>query len=230
MFLSDEARAAIEEDKADPLGPVPTTSGRLALFHRRLRDLAATDAPVYFSGGADVGQSFYVRRIHERSGRQGLLLEVKGDDLCEGDGVARLFGRAQGRFGGSVDGGMLERARGGTVVIHDLHSVPPDIQRKLIEPVALRRYRPEGARKDRPAAVRFIFTTRSMPSIPGGITPGVDQTLGFALGDPLRLPSLVNRREDLAALAFHYLGPDRRLSRDVLRSLCLHSWPGNLAP
>lgn len=44
----------------------------------------------------------------------------------------------------------------------------------------------------------------------------------------LKVPPLVERREDILPLARHFLATDQRLSSAAQRALLAHTWPGNV--
>jgi hypothetical protein len=50
-WISDDAAAALAEELAQPMGPSPTASPRMALTLRRLRRLAPTAEEICVAGG-----------------------------------------------------------------------------------------------------------------------------------------------------------------------------------
>ena len=224
-FLSEEARAAIDEDERDPIAVAPTTSGRLALLHRSLRKRARSHEPLWLSGAPGVGQAHYLREIHRRSGRTGVMIEISGHDLAAAEGQRRFFGFAN-RLWKGAEPGLLDTGPGNTLCIHDAEKVPGQIQQALATFLADGYYRPINGHRRRRSTARLIVLTRQMP-IPGQHLPALLPEFQDRIGPPLRIPSLAHRKEDLAALALRHLGPAWRISRDVLRALCLHCWPGN---
>jgi DNA-binding NtrC family response regulator len=59
---------------------------------------------------------------------------------------------------------------------------------------------------------------------------GLRQDLAARLGaEPIRLPPLRERREDLGSLIAHFLGtPAKPFDLAAFQALCLHHWPGNV--
>jgi transcriptional regulator with PAS, ATPase and Fis domain len=78
--------------------------------------------------------------------------------------------------------------------------------------------------------VRVLAATSrtAAPSSPTGA--GLRSDLAARLGaEPIRLPPLRQRIEDLGALMQHMLGRQfKRLETMAFQALCLHNWPGNV--
>ena len=93
---------------------------------RQVRQIAWGRLPVTLQGEAGTGKAVVARVIHNLSKRGGMAFRsIKADampaDLLE----AQLFGRKTG------ERGMLEQARGGTIFIDGLDSIPLPLQAKL---------------------------------------------------------------------------------------------------
>ena len=107
-----------------------------------------------------------------------------------------------------------------------------DSQAKLQRALEERRIRPVGEAREIATDVRIVAATNRdlWPEVQEG---RFREDLYFRLQVfPLRLPSLRERREDVAELARHLLtrigtGPSR-LSEDALNALRAYEWPGNV--
>ena len=61
--------AAIQEEMADPLGPVPTVNPSFAVTCKRLRKLAEAGQEFLLTGETGAGKEIYANAIHRVSGR-----------------------------------------------------------------------------------------------------------------------------------------------------------------
>ena len=87
---------------------------------------------------------------------------------------------------------------------------------------------PVGGVHARRIETRVIAATSrtAPPTDSGGLRADLAQRLG---AEPMRIPPLRERIEDLGALAAHLLGePGKPFELAAFQSLCLHNWPGNV--
>jgi DNA-binding NtrC family response regulator len=89
---------------------------------------------------------------------------------------------------------------------------------------------PVGGLRARRIETRIVAATSrtAAPSQSGSLGLRVD--LAARLGaEPIRIPPLRERVEDLGALASHLLGPRKKpIELTAFQALCLYSWPGNV--
>jgi DNA-binding NtrC family response regulator len=57
---------------------------------------------------------------------------------------------------------------------------------------------------------------------------GIRPDLRHRLGDPILIPPLRRRKEDIPALVGHFLPHEHRLTISALQALMLYAWPGNV--
>src|SRR5437764_23922 len=134
--------------------------------------------------------------------------------------VVVMTGSRQGRF---------RQAEGGTLFLDEIGEMPPSVQAKLLRSLQEGEVQPLGADKAVKVDVRVIAATnRKLETAVAGGKFRAD--LYYRLNVvPLQLPPLRERREDVPALAAHFLrGKNRRLSPQALDALRRHSWPGNV--
>jgi len=227
--LSAEALAAIHEDLARPFGPVPTISASMAANIRRLRRLAAAGDALLLSGETGVGKEVYARALHQASGRPGRFVALNCAALPVDLVESELFGFVRGAHSQAAAGkpGLIEEAERGTLFLDEIGDMPPAAQAKLLRFLQEHEYVPLGGREARRLDVRVVGATSSLGPSPQA--PGLRRDLLARFGaEPLVLPPLRARREDVGALARYFLGRPRGLEVAAFLALCLHDWPGNV--
>ncbi len=132
--------------------------------------------------------------------------------------------------------GLLLDAQGGTFAFDEIHDLDPLLQGKLLRVLQENEVRPLGATKAVRLNVRFIAATNQDP---GRLVAQkrFREDLFYRLNVvPIRMPSLVDRLEDLPLLARYFLDLHARTDEreplkvrpDVWRRLQLKKWPGNV--
>ena len=205
----------------------------------QLRELigraAASQRTVLVSGEAGVGKDLVARLIHdlsERATRPYVLVrctESNADALEE-----ELFGvertaEASGRTG------LLETARGGTVVFDECtalsHGVRSRLARAILERGAMRLGGSELVSLD----VRYVLMTRDV-AVPGHVDAATGALPGGISVDPIVVPPLRERRSDIPLLVQHFRAQlaaepgfvPAAPSANSMMSLLGQQWPGNV--
>ena len=150
---------------------------------------------------------------------------------------SELFGSLRGAFTGADRDrkGLIESAKGGTVLLDEIAEVDTGFQLKLLRFLQEKEIRPLGSSVSRRVDVRVVAATnRNLQAL---VEEGkFRQDLWFRLNVVhIRLPPLRERRSDIGLLANHFLGLfNSRYERNVrladggLRALEEHAWPGNV--
>jgi DNA-binding NtrC family response regulator len=204
--------------------------------HRRITAqielAAASTAPVLVVGARGTGRTATAEAIHARGPRAGrslvrVSLSAPADDL-----EAALFG-ARGdavettRIAGA---GLLARAEGTTLLLDDLHRLPPALTEPVADWLEHHATHPEPAR-----AVRVVATaTPDASAEDGGVVRLLLHRLVVVRID---LPPLRERIEDVASMVrflvkrlANQAGRDApALTPAALGWLRSYSWPGNVA-
>jgi transcriptional regulator with AAA-type ATPase domain len=230
-LLPEELLDAINEDLALPLGPVGTASPTLAASVRKLRRLARTSEEVLLVGETGVGKEVYARAIHRESGRHGRFVALNCAAIPTELVESEVFGFARGAHSqaNTSKPGLIELAAGGTLFLDEIGEMPSVAQAKLLRFLQEREFTPLGAVSPRRVDVRVVAATRQAD--PADDAPGVRADLLGRLGaEPISLPPLRARPEDVGALARHFLESTRVLPFEcaAFLALCLHLWPRNV--
>jgi DNA-binding NtrC family response regulator len=130
--------------------------------------------------------------------------------------------------------GRFELANGGTLLLDEIGELPLNLQPKLLRVLQERQVDRLGDTRSVPIDVRVIATTnRNLMDLvrEGKFRPDLYYRLNVV---PLRLPPVRERREDIAALAEHFVrkhasaGTRPRLSPGLVQRLEQYDWPGNV--
>ncbi|MBC8132570.1 MAG: sigma 54-interacting transcriptional regulator [Deltaproteobacteria bacterium] len=223
--------AAVRAEIAKPLGPVATCNPDFATTCAMLRKLADTDGEVLLTGETGVGKEVYANAIHEESGRKGKFVAVNCAALPRELVESELFGYLRGAHSQATGPktGIIEEAEGGTLFLDEIGDMAPELQTKLLRFTQDRMLTPVGGTRPRRIDVRILAaTSRTAP--PSAGQGGLRADLAARLGaEPVRIPPLRDRLEDLGALLGHLLGVQTKpFELLALQALCFYSWPGNV--
>ena len=224
--------AAIEEDAAHPFAPVPTLSPALALVCTRLRRLAPSQSEIFLLGETGVGKEVFARAIHDRSGRTGQLVAINCAAIPRELVESELFGYEKGAHS-TAQGrktGFIEAAQGGTLFLDELAEMPLELQSKLLRFIQDRKFTALGSTRVQEADVRIIAaSSRTTMSVKTGTNSVQAALLGRLGAQPIQLPALRERIEDLGRLAAYFLkDPEGSFETEAFHALCLHDWPHNV--
>ena len=197
------------------------------------RALESPTAPVLLLGETGTGKALAARALHEDDAEaQGPFLTLACTGLPRDALEAELFGEA-GNPGGE---GLLRRAQGGTLHIHDVDHLPSEVQGKLVAALDEGIFRPVGGAAEHDLDVRLVASTSC------DLRQAVRQRqfrsdLYYRLAVfVVEMPPLRERPGDTELLARRFvleisrreLRPTPLLSADAIAALRGHGWPGNV--
>ena len=225
-------------DAQDSLQRIVGSSVALRSLKDSMRKVAPTEASVLLVGESGTGKELVAQIIHELSERRdGTFLAVNCGALPTELIGSELFGHEKGSFTGATrqHRGVFERANGGTLFLDEITEMPAELQVNLLRVLETGTFRRIGGDSDRSTDARLVAATNQDPE--EAVKEGkLREDLYFRLTVfPLRLPPLRERREDVAALAEHFLGifnAEQRTAKQfadgAIAALEQHSWPGNV--
>lgn len=204
---------------------------------RMVERVAPTSATVLLLGESGVGKERVADYLHHCSGRaQGPLVVVDCSTLGEQIIEAELFGYEKGAFTGADRRkvGLFEAAQGGTLFIDEVGELPLSMQSKLLRVLETSRIRRVGGTDYIPVDARVVAAThRDLTAMVA--RGGFREDLYYRLSAfPVFIPPLRERREDVIALAEHFLRQadggalHLPLSVPVADLLVSYHYPGNV--
>ncbi len=215
------------------------SSAAMQNVFRLIAKCAPTVSTVLVTGESGTGKEMIARAIHHNSLRRDHpFVIVDCNTLSEHLLESELFGHIKGSFTGAVANkrGMFEVADGGTLFLDEFGNIPLDIQAKLLRVIQQREYRPVGSTEVRTTNVRLIAATnKDLKAMVAAGTFREDLYYRVAVF-PIHAPALKERRDDIPALAFHFLKrvctelerPVPEISEAAMSALQAYDWPGNV--
>jgi len=214
-------------------------SPALMRIYTTIKQVADTRTNVLITGESGTGKELIARGIHNNSSRKDspfTVIHCAGipETLMESE----LFGHRKGAFTGAVENkeGLFEASHGGTVFLDEIAELSPTIQVKLLRVVHEKAFKRVGDTKDIEVDIRIISATNKNLEdevIAGNFREDLFYRLNVIHIDT---PPLRERKEDLPALAHHFLekfskemGKSiHKLSSYALDMLATYDFPGNI--
>ncbi|HEY7334531.1 MAG TPA: sigma-54 dependent transcriptional regulator [Bryobacteraceae bacterium] len=233
--LEAENRVLRSGDGPALIAEAPSMQPVLQLIAR----VGPSDANVLITGEPGVGKEVVARSLYAISPRASRpMVTVNAGGLAEGVFESELFGHVKGAFtDAKMDRvGRFELADGGTLFLDEIANVPLNLQAKLLRVLEIGEMERVGSSKTKRVDARIISATNA--NLGEEVANGrFRQDLLFRLNTiEIHLPPLRERRQDIPALAAHFLGSHaRRYRKDVdgfdsaaMQALLDHPWQGNV--
>lgn len=201
--------------------------------------VANSKATVIIAGESGTGKELLARLIH-RSGprRDKPFVIVNCGALPETLLEAELFGHEKGSFTGAIFRkiGLFETADGGNVFLDEVSEMSQAMQVKLLRVLQEGSFNRIGSSVPITVDVRVISATNkdlSKMTKEGKFREDLFYRLNVI---QLKVPSLRERREDIAVLAEHFLQKFRTergikkmgISSEAMKAMLSYDWPGNV--
>ncbi len=201
----------------------------------QLDKVTKSNGRVMLTGPAGAGKEVAARYIHAHSSRASAAFITVNCAGVEPDRMEEvLFGREGSDRG--VEPGLLEQAHGGVIYFDEVADMPLGTQSKILRVLVDEQFTRVGGNDKVRVDLRVISSTNRDLAV--AIKAGqFRQELFHRLNVvPIAVPSLEDRREDIPALAEHFIAqfnksqglPLRKLSDDAVALMQTMVWPGNV--
>jgi two-component system response regulator HydG len=229
----------LERRLAATIGGMIGSSRVMKEVYRKAMDVASTKVTVLILGESGTGKELTARAIHENSNRNGKpFIAVNCSAIPEGVLESELFGHMKGAFTNATSNrtGLFEAASTGTIFLDEVGDLPQQAQVKLLRVLQEGEVKRVGSNETRVIDTRVIAATNV--DLRKKIDAGTfREDLYYRLNVvAIHLPPLRHRREDIPALAYHFLRKHAaRLGREVkeiapeaMALLMRQPWKGNV--
>ncbi len=215
-------------------------SQKMKSIFELIERVAGTSSTIMVSGESGTGKELIARAVHYNSGRRerpfvSINCGALPDELLESE----LFGHMKGSFTGATDTkkGLFEVASGGTIFLDEIGETSSAMQIKLLRVLQERCIRRVGGTDEINVDVRVITATnQDLEQLVR--EKRFREDLFYRINViAIRMPALREKREDIRALAEHFLDKYRErvgksisqgFSQDALECLEQYDWPGNV--
>jgi len=217
------------------IGPSPA----MQAVYRLIAKSAPTNSTILLTGESGTGKELIARAVHYNSLRKDRpFVPVDCNSLSENLLESELFGHVRGSFTGAVANkrGMFEIAHGGTLFLDEIGNLSLSTQAKLLRVIQEREFRAVGDTRTQTTDVRLIAATnKDLKAMVAGATFREDLYYRINIF-PIQVPPLRERREDIPALAHHFLNVLSKevgkrftaFSEGAMNLLLQHDWRGNV--
>lgn len=224
-----------------PMARALRHSSVMQALDEQIARVAEADADVLLQGETGTGKSWLAKTIHRRSGRADApFIEVDCAGLSEQNLEQRLFGeeRMTSRGKRVEPQGLFELADGGVLLLDQIETLDPELQPKLLNVLATRRFRRIRGDTEVQVDVRIIAT--SATDLEAAVRRGdFREDLYHRLAVfPLRVPPLREQAHaEIVEMAEQLIrslrqqredAPPVRILPEAEDLIARYPWPGNV--
>ncbi|RED22678.1 DNA-binding NtrC family response regulator [Flavobacterium cutihirudinis] len=242
-YRFNEEKGSLEQTKIDnEIHEIEGIVGNSPLLNEvieKIKIVAPAETSVLILGESGTGKERVAHAIHDLSQhKSNPIVIVNCAALPQSLIESELFGHEKGAFTGanSLRIGKFEQANNGTIFLDEIGELPLDSQVKLLRVLQEKEIQRLGGNKTIKINVRIVAATNR--SLEKEVAEGRFRLdLYYRLNVfPIQLPTLKERKEDIEALANHFLkkyaASSRRnvsnISPSALEQLKNYDWPGNI--
>jgi DNA-binding NtrC family response regulator len=214
-------------------------SEKIQEVFKTIEKVADTDSTILILGESGTGKELIAKAIHYNSYRRDnpfvpVNCAAIPSELLESE----LFGHEKGAFTNAISTriGRFELANSGTLFLDEIGDMSPNLQSKLLRILQERQFERIGGTKTIKIDIRVVAATHQ------DLRKAVEEKrfredLFYRLNViPIDVPSLRERKSDIALLVHHFLGQFNRTKKRRVRGidpgalsrLMQYDWPGNV--
>ena len=215
------------------------SSPQMQGVYRLVAKCAPTSSTILLTGESGTGKELIAHAIHYNSLRKDKpFVPVDCNSLSENLLESEMFGHVKGSFTGAVANkrGMFELADNGTLFLDEIGNISLSTQAKLLRVIQEREFKAVGDTRTQSANFRLITATNK--DLKAMVADGTfREDLFYRINIfPIQVPPLRERKDDIPALAFHFLRvfsdelgkKVEEFSEGAMSVLVNYGWPGNV--
>ncbi|WP_343622372.1 nitrogen regulation protein NR(I) [Roseateles puraquae] len=235
----ESQREAGEQEAAAQVPEMLGQAPAMQDVFRAIGRLSQSNVTVMITGESGSGKELVARALHKHSPRgEGPFVAINTAAIPKDLLESELFGHERGAFTGAQASrrGRFEQADGGTLFLDEIGDMPFELQTRLLRVLSDGQFYRVGGHSPLRSNVRVIAATHQ--NLEERVRQGVFREDLFHRLNVirLRLPPLRERKEDVPALARHFLQRSatelgvepKRLSDAALAVLTHFEFPGNV--
>ena len=199
---------------------------------------AENNLSVMITGETGTGKEMFAQGIHNQyASEKASFVAINCAAIPENLLESELFGTCKGAFTGAVDKpGLLELAKGGSLFLDEINSMPLYLQSKLLRVLQTRRFMRVGDNTEKDFNARLISAINCAPQ-EAVRKQQLREDIYYRLAVmQVHIPSLRKRPECIPLLSDHFLHKaNRTLGKQVTgipdkvrRIFQSYTWPGNV--
>jgi two-component system, NtrC family, C4-dicarboxylate transport response regulator DctD len=239
LVIENRRLRAVAGQRDDLEARLPGRSSAVIDLRRLIRTLGPSEADTLITGPTGAGKEVVAQALHDLSPRAGRpFIAINCAALPTQLIESELFGHEAGAFPGALRAryGRFEHARGGTILLDEIGSMPLDLQARLLRVLQDRVITRLGSNDPVALDVRFLATSKAdLAQAAAAGTFRQDLLYRLAVAT-IRMPPLSDRREDIPLLFLQLMREaaarhgveDRVADPELLASLSARDWPGNV--
>jgi two-component system, NtrC family, response regulator HydG len=204
-----------------------------------IKTAAPSDASVLIEGESGTGKELIASAFHTQSQRaSGPFIRINCAAIPHELIESELFGYKKGAFTGADRDkrGLIEAARGGTLLLDEIAEMPVHLQTKLLRVLQERKLRRLGDEKEIDVNFRLVSATNrdTLALLAEG---AMRKDLYFRVSTiKIKVPPLRDRLDDIPLIAQRFLTrfcdqygrKIREISPETVLRLFRYEWPGNI--
>lgn len=205
----------------------------------QVAERAVHSEPIFISGAMGTGKQLLAQNLHYMSGRASAhFAELNCANVPLDLISSELFGIEPYAIPGTdkLKLGKIDVADRGTLLVKDIHHMPPQVQKDLLRFIREGSFLRTGGKVPVERDVRLILTSSmSLPQMiqSGMVLPDLIEVLKK---NPFELPSLKERAEDIPHLVSHFSDHfcsetgemKKAFSEKAIERMMAYSWSGNI--
>ena len=220
-------------------GEIVGNSEAIRRVLKQAEQVGPTDSSVLLLGETGTGKELLARSLHDLSRRRTRpMVKVNCAALPASLVESELFGREKGAYTGALtrEIGRFELANESTLFLDEIGELPLELQAKLLRVLQEGEFERLGSPRTIRVNVRIVAATSRDLRV--AVKEGrFREDLFYRLSVfPIQVPPLRDRKEDIPALAWHFIRElGTRMGRNIesvrsstMEALQRYSWPGNI--